>query len=68
MSKEFCHYCHQEYTPKNNEMFCNAICQQEYNTEQNALDDGYKEILPTESKYAHLSYYEPNEWDVQGGL
>jgi len=59
----FCRYCNQ---PCGEREFCDETCYEEHRSEMNALDDGYTDELPGESRYA--GDYEPEEWDVVGGL
>lgn len=60
----YCNYCTQ---PCGDREFCDEVCHGEYKSEMNALEDGYREDLPGESRYAG-QFGEPEEWDVVGGL
>jgi len=61
----YCNYCSQ---PCGEREFCDETCFGEYKSEMNALDDGYHDELPGESSHDYLSWGEPEEWDVVGGL
>ena len=72
----YCLFCHREVkerhengfhivpTPCGN--FCDDTCKREYADEQEVRIDQLKEELPGESQYQ--PDYEPEEWDVVGGL
>lgn len=59
----YCLYCH---APCGRLEFCDAACRDEHRTELNALEREVAEDLPGESRHADL--WEPEEWDVAGGL
>lgn len=58
-----CRYCGNECGERE---FCDETCWQEFSDELACMEQEIAEELPGESRYA--AYYEPEEWDVVGGL
>jgi hypothetical protein len=58
----FCRYCSQ---PCGEREFCDETCWAEHRSELNALEQEIAEDLPGENRYG---MWEPEEWDVVGGL
>lgn len=65
MESVFCLYCNRPCGPLG---FCDETCQSEYDLELRQMQDAVREDLPGETRHSTMTYWEPEEWDVVGGL